>query len=290
MRAGVCIAATAILLAGTAVAQTPQQSTTPQSTTPQSTEQQTGPPVTELPPVEVVGTSPLLGSGVDRDTVPAETNVLKGDDLTRGGTTTADPVRALNEQVGGVNLDSASGNPYQPTVAYHGFLASGLQGTPQGLAVYVNGIRFNQAFGDTVNFDMLPNVAIDRMNLEGSNPVFGLNALGGALSVQLKNGFTYHGGEIEASGGSFNTYGGSFQYGQQSGNTAVYVAGSGMHQDGWRDLQSSDLQNFYGDIGWRGDLSELHFNVLFANSGTERSRDLAGGIARGRPCCPIHRS
>jgi iron complex outermembrane recepter protein len=266
MRAGVCIAATAILLAGTAVAQTPQQSTTPQSTTPQSTEQQTGPPVTELPPVEVVGTSPLLGSGVDRDTVPAETNVLKGDDLTRGSTTTADPVRALNEQVGGVNLDSASGNPYQPTVAYHGFLASGLQGTPQGLAVYVNGIRFNQAFGDTVNFDMLPNVAIDRMNLEGSNPVFGLNALGGALSVQLKNGFTYHGGEIEASGGSFNTYGGSFQYGQQSGNTAVYVAGSGMHQDGWRDLQSSDLQNFYGDIGWRGDLSELHFNVLFANS------------------------
>jgi len=219
-----------------------------------------------LPPVSIIGTSPLLGSGVDRDTVPAETNVLRGNDLTRGGTTTADPVRALNEQVGGVNLDSASGNPYQPTMVYHGFEASALQGTPQGLAVYVNGVRFNQAFGDTVNFDLLPNLAIDEMNLEGSNPVFGLNALGGALNVRLKNGFTYQGAALELSGGSFTTYGGNFQYGKQSGNTAVYLAGSGLHQDGWRDLQSSEIENFYGDVGWRGNAGELHFNVLLANS------------------------
>jgi iron complex outermembrane receptor protein len=271
VRAGLGIAAMTILLAGAAAAQTTlptttPQTTTPQTTTPQTSTPQTTPPTTELPPVEVIGTSPLLGSGVDRDTVPAETNVLKGDDLTRGGTTTPDLVRSLNEQVGGVNLDSASGNPYQPTLNYHGFLASPLQGTPQGLAVYVNGVRFNQAFGDTVNFDLLPDMAVDQMNLEGSNPVFGLNALGGALNVQLKDGFSYHGAEIEVSGGSFTTYGGSFQYGKQSGNTAVYIAGSATHQDGWRDFQSSDLENFYGDIGWRGDTSEVHFNVLLANT------------------------
>jgi iron complex outermembrane recepter protein len=219
-----------------------------------------------LPPVSIFATSPLLGSGVDRDTVPAATNVLKSDDLTRGGTMTPSATRALGEQVGGVNLDSASGNPFQPTMFYHGFQASALQGTSQGLAVYVNGVRFNQAFGDTVNFDLLPNLAIDQMNLEGSNPVFGLNALGGALNVQLKNGFTYQGGEIDFHGGSFGTYGAEFQYGRQSGNTAMYVAGSGLHQGGWRDEQSSDLENFYGDVGWRGDTGELHFNVLLANS------------------------
>ena len=269
MRAWLGIPVLAILLGGAAAAQTPPQpgpSVGEQPTAPLAAAQPAAPPATELPPVTVIGTSPLLGSGVDRDTVPAETNVLKGDDLTRGGTTTADPVRALNEQVGGVNLDSASGNPDQPTMVYHGFEASALQGTSQGLAVYVNGVRFNQAFGDTVNFDLLPDMAIDRMNLEGSNPVFGLNALGGTLNVQLKNGFTYQGGELEASGGSFMTVGGGFQYGKQSGDTAVYVAGSFMHQDGWRDLQSSNLENFYGDIGWRGDTGELHFNVLFANS------------------------
>ncbi len=244
------LAAAVVLLAGGAAAQTAQPPA----------------PVVVLPPVEVIGTSPLLGSGVDRDTVPAATNVLKGNDLTRGGTGTPDAVRALNEQVGGVNLDSASGNPFQPTLIYHGFEASALQGTPQGLAVYVNGVRFNQAFGDTVNFDLLPNMAIGEMNLVGSNPVFGLNALGGAVNVQLKNGFTYHGGEIELSGGSFATFGGNFQFGRQSGNVAVYVAGSGLHQDGWRDLQSSGIANFYGDIGWRGDAGEVHANVLVANS------------------------
>jgi outer membrane receptor protein involved in Fe transport len=263
VRTRLSVATVAILLAGSAGAQTVPQSTPQPGSQPA---QSTGPPVTELPPVTIIGTSPLLGSGVDRDTVPAETNVLKGNDLTRGGTTTPDPVRALNEQVGGVNLESASGNPYQPTMIYHGFDASALQGTPQGLAVYVNGIRFNQAFGDTVNFDLLPNMAIDQMNLEGSNPVFGLNALGGALNVQLKNGFTNHGAEIELSGGSFTTYDGNLQYGRQSGNTAVYVAASGLHQGGWRDSQSSDIENFYGDVGWRGDTAELHFNVLLANS------------------------
>jgi outer membrane receptor protein involved in Fe transport len=227
---------------------------------------QSAPLTIELPPLSVIGASPLLGSGVDRDTVPAETNVLRGDDLTRGGTTNADPVRALNERVGGVNLDSASGNPYQPTLVYHGFEASALQGTPQGLAAYVNGVRFNQAFGDTVNFDLLPDIAIDEMNLEGSNPVFGLNALGGALNVRLKNGFTYQGAELEVSGGSFATFGGSLQYGKRSGDTAVYVAASGMHQDGWRDLQSSGIENFVGDAGWRGNTGEAHFNVLLANS------------------------
>ena len=102
-------------------------------------------PTLTLPPVNIIGASPLLGSGINRDTVPAETNALNANDLTRGGTLVVpDAVRALNEQVGGVNLDSASGNPYQPTMFYHGFEASALQGTPQGLAVYVNGVRFNQ--------------------------------------------------------------------------------------------------------------------------------------------------
>jgi outer membrane receptor protein involved in Fe transport len=220
-----------------------------------------------LPQIDIIAPSPLLGSGIDRDTVPAQTNVLKGDDLTRGGTTALpDAVRALNEQVGGVSLESASGNPYQPTLVYHGFQASALQGTPQGLAVYVNGVRFNQAFGDTVNFDLLPDVAIAEMNLEGSNPVFGLNALGGALNIQLKNGFTWHGAEVTFTGGSFGTFGGDFQYGKQSGNTAVYVAISGIQQDGWRDLQSTGIENLYGDVGWRGETGEVHLNVLLANS------------------------
>ncbi len=221
-------------------------------------------PEVNLPTVNIVGTSPLLGSGIDRNKLPAATNVLNSGDITRDGTPNA--LRALNEQVGGVNLNSASGNPYQPTLLYHGFEVSPLQGTPQGLAVYVNGTRFNDPFGDTVNWDLIPSIAIGQINLEGPNPVFGLNALGGSLSVQLKDGFTYHGGEADLYGGSFGRIVGEVQYGKQVGNVSTYVAATEQHEDGWRDLQSSDIQNFYGDIGWRGDRAEVHLNLTLANS------------------------
>ena len=247
MRFWLSAATMMILLTGGAGAQT-----TPQA------------PVIELPPVEVIGASPLLGSGVDRNTIPAETHVLNSNDLTREGT--PDLLGSLNQQVGGVTMDSASGNPFQPTFFYHGFAASGLQGTPQGLAVYVNGVRFNQPFGDTVDWDLIPNIAIDKINLEGSNPVFGLNALGGAVNIQLKNGFTYQGFEADISGGSFGQVQGEFQYGKQADNTSTYVAGGVLHQNGWRDLQSTDLQNIYGDVGWRSDRAELHLNITAAHS------------------------
>ncbi len=222
--------------------------------------QQTPPPQQ----VMVIATSPLLGSGIDRDSVPAETSVLNRANIARDGT--PDLLAALNEQVPGVSLDSSSGNPYQPALQYHGFQASPLQGTEQGLAVYVNGARFNQPFGDTINWEVIPQIAIDRLDVEGSNPVFGLNALGGSLNVRLKNGFTYSGGEADASGGSFDQEQGEAQYGATRGDFAIYVAGNVLHQDGWRDLQSSDIRNFYGDLGWRRDAAEVHFNLTLANS------------------------
>nr|WP_321984703.1 TonB-dependent receptor [uncultured Lichenicoccus sp.] len=228
---------------------------------------QTPPPSQVSPPpqqVMVIGTSPLLGSGIDRDSVPAETSLLSRAGIARDGT--PDLLGALNDQVPGVSLDSSSGNPYQPALQYHGFQASPLQGTEQGLAVYVDGARFNQPFGDTINWEVLPSIAIDRLDVEGSNPVFGLNALGGSLNVRMKNGFTYDGGEADASGGSFDTEQGELQYGAQRGDFAIYLAGNVLHQDGWRDLQSSEIQNFYGDLGWKRDAAELHFNLTLANS------------------------
>jgi outer membrane receptor protein involved in Fe transport len=217
-----------------------------------------------LPTVEVVATTPLLGSGVDRSKVPAETAVVTSRDISRDGT--ANALRALNETAPGVHLDDIASNPYQPTLFYHGFQASPLQGNAQGLAVYLNGARFNQPFGDTADWDLIPDIAIDRMNLVGSNPVFGLNALGGALSVELKNGFTYHGGEVTVHGGTFRNYGGEMQYGVQSGDVAAYTAERWVHSDGWRVPQSSDLANVFGTLGWRGNGGTLNIDLTAANT------------------------
>ena len=253
LRLGLSVAAALVVMSGAALAQ--QAPAGPAAPTDQTI---------TLPTVEIVAVTPLLGSGVNPNKVPAQTQVLNAQDISRNGYPQA--LQTLNQQVPGVTLDEASGNPFQPSLFYHGFQASPLQGNPQGLAVYVNGARFNQPFGDTVNWDLLPSIAVDRMDLVGSNPVFGLNALGGALAVQMKNGFTYHGAEADALGGSFGLYQGELQTGVRTGNTAAYLAIHGLAEGGWRDLQSSNIGNLFGDIGWRGNRGEVHVNVIAANN------------------------
>jgi iron complex outermembrane receptor protein len=221
-------------------------------------------PSVALPPVDVIAPSPLIGSGINRNSVPAATQVLDSKDIKLQGP--PDLMRSLNQQVGGASLDSASGNPFQPSFYYRGFAASPLQGVPQGLAVYVNGMRFNQPFGDTVDWDLIPSNAIDRVNIEGSNPVFGLNALGGSINVQMKNGFSHGGTEFSLSGGSFGQRQGEFEWGYRSRSFASYLAGTVLRQDGWRNLQSTDLQNAFGDFGWRGSRGELHLGLTVAHS------------------------
>jgi iron complex outermembrane receptor protein len=212
--------------------------------------------------MEVVVTAPLAGSEVERGKVPVNTGILRQEDLQRTGPASA--LRALDERIGNVTINQAQGNEFQPNLLYRGFEASPLVGNAQGLAVYLNGTRFNQPFGDTVNWDLIPDIAVDRIEVAGPNPAFGLNALGGAITVKLKDGFTYHGAQLELSGGSFGRIQGSAQYGVQSGNTAAYIAGTALNDDGWRDHSPSQLRQVYGDVGYRGDKAEVHVNLVGA--------------------------
>ena len=74
--------------------------------------------------------------------------------------------------------------------------------------MYQDGVRVNEPFGDTVNWALIPESAIDTVYLmPGSNPLFGLNALGGAIAIQTKDGFTHPGTRAEVYGGSFGRVG-----------------------------------------------------------------------------------
>ena len=132
-------------------------------------------------------------------------------------------------------------------------------GTPQGLAVYQNGVRVNEVFGDTVNWDFIPDAAVHRLSLVPNNPLYGLNAIGGAISVEMKNGFTYQGKEAEVMGGSYGRIQGAAQAGFQDGNFAGYVMADAIKDDGWRQFNaSSRLKRMYVDLGARNDQSEFH--------------------------------
>ncbi len=173
---------------------------------------------------------------------------------------------ALLQKVPSVYINDTSVNPFQPDVQYRGFLASPVVGVAQGLAVYQNGVRINEAFGDTVNWDFIPEKAINRLDVFPSNPIFGLNALGGAISIEMKNGFNYQGREVELRGGSFWRRTAAAQVGMRSGDTAFYIFADALNDNGWRDRSPSELRRIYGDFGVLGDRTEFHVNFTGASN------------------------
>ena len=217
-----------------------------------------------LQPIEIIGVSPLLGVGIDRDKVPSDVRSVTSNDIAK--TNQPQLTNTLDQRLGAINLNDEQGSVFQPDVEYRGFDASPIFGVAQGLAVYQNGVRINEAFGDTVNWDLVPDFAIDRLDVISSNPVFGLNALGGAIALQMKNGFTAPGGELEVLGGSYGRVETTGQYGVRSGNWGAYVGASGLHDDGWRNSSPSTVQQFYGDVGYETDVLKLHANLAYANN------------------------
>lgn len=218
---------------------------------------------TELPAIEVIASSPLSQTS-DRDKVPANTHILTPADFDSSKSSSL--AEAMQRRIPGLLITDVAGNPFQPDIQYRGFVASPVVGTAQGLAVYQNGVRINETFGDTVNWDFIPENAIDRMNVVPNNPVFGLNALGGAVVVTMKDGFTYQGAEAEIRGGSFGRQAMSAQVGGQRGNVAGYFAADALKDKGWRDRSESRLQRLYGDIGVRGEKTEFHLNFATASN------------------------
>jgi iron complex outermembrane receptor protein len=201
--------------------------------------------------------------GVDRDKVPANVQTLAAPDFDHA--VAPDLLQAMARGLPGVALGDQTGNQFQLGINYRGFASSPVLGTPQGLAVYQNGVRINEVFGDIVNWDFIPEKAINQLTLVPSNPVYGLNALGGALSLEMKNGFTYQGVEGEVNGGSYGRIGTSVQAGGQNGNSSGYITADAIDDAGWRQDSPSRLRRVYADLGTRGD-NQTEFHVTFTGA------------------------
>ncbi|HTY65209.1 MAG TPA: TonB-dependent receptor [Alphaproteobacteria bacterium] len=223
------------------------------------------PPSATLPTVEVIGTSPVPGTGIDRDKVPSNVQTLSAPDVAKQGP--AGLGTSLDQRLGSVNINTNQDNPYQPDLQYRGFEASPILGTPIGVAVYQNGIRLNEPFGDNVSFDLIPDFAVNRTSIIPSNPVYGLNALGGALVLDMKNGFNFQGSEASLSGGSFGRRQLTLQNGADlGGNVATYVGGNYYQDDGFRLRSPSLVRQLYSDIGAERDRTSVHLSFTAANN------------------------
>ncbi len=221
----------------------------------------------ELNKVEVISTTPLAGVGLPIEKIPSNVQTVKGEKLQeQKSLSIAD---YMNNNLLGVSVNETQNNPYQPDILFRGFSASPLLGTPQGLSVFQDGVRVNEPFGDAVNWDLIPVNAIAGINLiPGSNPVFGLNTLGGALSVVTKNGRTHQGGAIETSFGSWGRKNTMGEFGGVSADNSIdyFISGNYFDEDGWRDHSPTEVKQIFGKVGWQNDTSRLELSYTGADN------------------------
>ncbi len=185
--------------------------------------------------VVVVAAAPGAATRLAADALPFTVQSADADAFKRAQAN--DLTDYLGAHLGSVSINSAQSNPLQPDVQYRGYTASPLLGLAQGIAVFQNGARINEPLGDAVNWDLLPDSAMHSITLiGGSNPLYGLNTLGGALSVEMKNGFNFEGHEVEASGGAWGRAETSAESGGNNGTLGYYANIDYFNEDGWRDL------------------------------------------------------
>ena len=209
-------------------------------------------PEPEISEILIIGITPS-GASIEENKIPFPIQFVNSEDIKNAASLSL--ANYLNRSLTGVHLNDAQNNPLQPDVQYRGFTASPLLGLAQGLAVYQNGARINEPLGDSVNWDLIPASAIASITLSGgANPLFGLNSLGGALAIRMKNGFDFEDHNIEVSTGSFGRTITSIQSGGNNGSLAYYANIHHFKEDGWRDDSRSEALNFFTNIGWANDL------------------------------------
>src|SRR5579885_1329569 len=222
---------------------------------------------------EVVVTAPLLGSEIPFNEVAANIQQISADEISRLGA--HDVSNALNQLDGSINLNDTQGNPFQEDLNFRGFTASPVLGTPEGVSVFVDGVRVNEAFGDAVNWDLIPESAIASLEvIPGADPVFGLNTLGGAVTVTTKRGFDYPGTRIESLGGSFGRWQTVLESCGHGEHLDYYLSGNLFAESGWGDHNPSRVRQGFGKLGYRDDVDDVTLAFTYANNRLEGNQTL----------------
>ena len=216
--------------------------------------------------VDVVATTPLPGVDLPVDEIPAPVQTATQADIENSSA--IDLADFMNRRLNGVYVNEMQDNPFQPDVNYRGYTASPLLGTPEGMSVFVDGVRQNQPFGDVVSWDLIEKNAISEMTLmPGSNPVFGLNTLGGSISVTTKDGVSSPGFNGQVLYGSSGRKAIQAEYG---GGKATgfnwFVSGNVFHESGWRFDSPSDVRQGFAKLGWRTAKTDLALTGAFADN------------------------
>ena len=208
------------------------------------------PPIQQLGEIVVIGVTPLPGLDLPASQVPLNTQSAQADDVAEiHGQSITD---LLQQNFQGIGITQSQGNPWQGNLYFHGYTLSPLQGSPSGMSIYMDGVRQNEPFAETMNWDAIPDFTIRNVTLiPSSNPLYGLNTLGGALVLSSKNGFSDPGGSFDVSGGSWGRIQADADFGAHHDRFGFYAGIASDYESGWRDYSPSRVQQIFLRGDWR---------------------------------------
>lgn len=208
---------------------------------------------------------PMPGLALTKEEIPGNVQSLTAKDIKEAHTLTITDL--MNQKLQSVTVNDYQSNPFQMDLQYRGFTASPQLGTAQGISVFLDGIRVNEPFGDVVNWDMIPMNALSSLEMiPGSNPIYGLGTLGGALSMRTKSGFDGKTLDAEVLTGSFGRKQLQISAGNNNGVVAGFLSGNFFLEDGWRDNSPSKVNQIFGKAEWQSDRARLGFSMLYAGN------------------------
>ncbi len=208
---------------------------------------------------------PLPGLGLTKEEIPGNVQSISAKEIKEAHSLSLTDL--MNRKLQSVTVNDYQGNPFQMDVQYRGFTAGPQIGTPQGLSVFIDGIRVNEPFGDIVNWDMIPMNALASVDVfPGSNPIFGLNTLGGAFSLKTKDGFNNAGADAEVLTGSFGRKQLQVEGGWNNGTVGLFAAGNFFLEDGWRQNSPSKVNQLFSKASYRGDKLDLNLSSLIVQT------------------------
>ena len=212
------------------------------------------------PDVNIISVTPVQGSGLSIDRVPGKIQSISRDQINKKKNLSI--AETLNRESTGISLFNLNSSPMQNDINFRGYVGGPLLGTAQSIAVYQNGMRVNESFGEVVQWDLVPDFAVNNMQIfTGGDPIFGQNALGGAITMQMKNGFNFEGAQLTTSGGNYGRTNEIFEYGEKFDNVGVYLGANFNYDEGYRDESESYLNTVFGDVRYRpNDDTELFVN------------------------------
>src|SRR5207247_6184830 len=157
------------------------------------------------------------------DSVPATVQAISRDEIRQSGALT---LQDLLKRLPGVTLNDEQGNAFQGGLQLRGFQVTPVTGVPQGVSVFVDGVRVNEPTVEEVNFDLIPLDDVERIELiRGPSAVFGRNTLGGSLNIVTRRGGERSEIVADAEGGSFGRQKYRASVGGSGGPFDYYVAG-----------------------------------------------------------------